>query len=104
MVSVRIWSKPWEKPIELQARTLFKCDKCWQYSPKLKCMKCYPSKCFPLFCEKERPDPKKDFEKYKKWDSWYLWRYLLAPSMDEEEKYSIGSEWFGEYIKAYKYP
>ena len=67
-------------------------------------MKCYPSKCFPLFCEKERPDPKKDFEKYKKWDSWYLWRYLLAPSMDEEEKYSIGSEWFGEYIKAYKYP
>ncbi len=61
-------------------------------------MKCYPSKCFPLHCEKERPDPKKDFMAYKKWDDWYIWRYLLAPKMDEEEKYSIGSEWFEDWI------
>ena len=74
--------------IELRGRTIFRCDKCWQYSSKVKCMKCYPSKCFPLFCEKTKPDIR-DFERYKKWDSWYLWRYLLAPKMDEEEKYSI---------------
>ena len=44
--------------------------------------------------DKEKP---KDYDEYKKWDDWYIWRYLLAPRMDEEEKYSIGSEYRKEY-------
>ena len=66
----------------------FRCVKCWKYSPKVKCKDCFPSPCFPLYCEKYPP---KDYEGYKKWDHWYVWRYLLEQDEDPEAIYEIGS-------------
>ncbi len=60
-------------------------------------MACYPSKCFPLSCEKY-PPKEYGFE-YKKWDSWYIWRYLLEFKEDPEEIYQVGASEIRERIK-----
>lgn len=54
----------------------------------IKCRRCYPSPAFPLSCDKPCPS---DYEEYRKWDDWYIWRYLLEKSEDEEEIYQIYS-------------
>lgn len=63
-------------------------------------MDCFPSKCFPLYCEKYPPkDVGKWYEKQIKWDEWYVWRYLLEQDEDPEEIYEIGSFEIDERIK-----
>ncbi len=63
-------------------------------------MDCYPSKCFPLPCEKYPPKDKGKWHGlYRKWDEWYVWRYLLEPAEDPEEIYQIGSHEIRERIK-----
>ncbi len=77
-------------------------------------MACYPSKCFPLPCEKYPPKPTKyvddkgktryyhtwkDTKAYQKWDSWYVWRYLLEFKEDPEEIYQVGASEITEWIK-----
>jgi len=64
-------------------------------------MDCYPSRAFPLPCEKypPRPKPYTDDKEYKKWDSWYVWRYLLEPAEDYEEIYQVGASEITEWIK-----
>ena len=75
-------------------------------------MACYPSKCFPLSCEKYPPKPSKyvdssgktryyykDEHMYKKWDSWFIWRYLLEFKEDPEEIYQVGASEIRERIK-----
>ena len=84
------------KPIELQARTLFRCEKCWDYSPKLICRKCFPSPCFPL---KSLPKPPIDYEEYKKWDAWFIRKYMLEWVEEPEAFYEIGSEAFDHEVQ-----
>lgn len=64
-------------------------------------MDCYPSRAFPLPCEKypPRPKPYTADKEYKKWDSWYVWRYLLELSEDPEEIYQVGASEIRERIK-----
>ncbi len=63
-------------------------------------MECYPSKCFPLPCEKYPPKDKGKWgELYRKWDSWYIWRYLLEFDEDPEEIYQVGASEIRERIK-----
>lgn len=69
----------------------FRCAKCYKYSPRLKCYICYPSPAFPLPCCRPRPDPRKDFDKYKEWDEWYVEFYLMEFDEDPEEKYLVGA-------------
>lgn len=90
MVNVRIIPKPL-LIIELRVKKSFKCSKCWKYRKTVKCKECYPSPAFPLSCEIYPPG---DYQEYKKWDSWYIWRYLLEPKEDPEDKYLIGTSYY----------
>ncbi len=95
-MSVRIWLEP----LTLIPKVSFRCTKCWKYSPRIKCKDCYPSKCFPLPCEKYPPKDKgKWYEKQIEWDSWYIYRYLLEPTEDPEEIYQIYASEITERIK-----
>lgn len=69
----------------------FRCTKCWKYSPKIKCLGCFPSPCFPLHCCRSRPDPKIDFDKYREWDEWYVDFYMMEFDHDPEAIYEIGA-------------
>jgi len=63
-------------------------------------MDCFPSKCFPLYCEKYPPkDAGKWYEKQIKWDEWYVWRYLLEEDEDPEGIYEIGASEIDERMK-----
>jgi hypothetical protein len=72
----------------IRPRTVFTCERCWKYSPNIVCKECFPSPCFPpsYKCEKPKPD---DYEEYKKWDEWYIWRYLTDYDTDPEEQYQF---------------
>ncbi len=39
-----------------------------------------------------------DQDEIKRWDNWYLWRYMLEFVFYDEQLYEIGSEWFQHEI------
>ncbi len=78
-------------------RTLWRCEKCWCYSTKIKCLDCYPSPAFPLPPLEYLPP--KDEMGYKAWDHWYTWRYMMEWRQDPESIYEIGSEQFTQMIE-----
>lgn len=77
--------------IELQGKKLFRCEGCWQYNPRIRCICGYTPK--PL--EK----PPKDFERYKQWDKWFLRRYMLEWVEEPEQIYEIGAESFTHEVE-----
>src|SRR3990172_7695111 len=75
-------------------KTTFRCERCWKYSPKIKCLECFPSPAFPLSCERWPPEK---YEDRRRWDKWYVWRYLMELKEDPEAIYQIGSSDYEDF-------
>jgi len=91
----------------LQARTIFTCDRCTDYSRKVICESCFPTPCFPPSYKVEKQPPKLEHYRskhdwyidFKRWDRWYVWRYMTEFVFDDEQLYEIGNEWFDHEIE-----